>query len=72
MAFRQLQQMVPEFDKFTNDHAAPIPGMPANLAADLTGARIVGRWKSVSPSLRYKYYLRVTDILFLLRVLRLI
>jgi Dyp-type peroxidase family len=44
MAFRQLQQLVPEFDKFVADQAA------ANgISADLLGARIVGRWKSGAP-----------------------
>jgi deferrochelatase/peroxidase EfeB len=41
LAFRKLQQFVPEFNKFLLDN-------PTNGNPELTGARMVGRWKSVS------------------------
>jgi len=62
MAFRQLKQLVPgkrqirfchfmnntdsdpEFHKFVADKAAE-----NNMASDLLGARIIGRWKSGAP-----------------------
>jgi deferrochelatase/peroxidase EfeB len=40
LVFRQLKQLVPEFNKTLVDN--PINGSP-----ELTGARIIGRWKSV-------------------------
>ncbi|KAF1960067.1 Dyp-type peroxidase [Byssothecium circinans] len=43
MAFRKLPQLVPEFDKFLLDTAG------TQEAADLMGARFVGRWKSGAP-----------------------
>ncbi|KAL9077060.1 MAG: hypothetical protein Q9157_003508 [Trypethelium eluteriae] len=43
MAFRKLPQLVPEFDKFLLDTAK------TQDAADLMGARFVGRWKSGAP-----------------------
>jgi len=43
MAFRKLPQLVPEFDKFLLDSAG------SQEAADLMGARFVGRWKSGAP-----------------------
>ena len=49
MVFRQLKQLVPEFDKFVADHAVSVPGLTPQENIDLTGARLVGRWKSVSP-----------------------
>lgn len=48
MAFRQLKQLVPEFNKFLLDNAPPFPGYTQQQNADLLGARIIGRWKSVS------------------------
>jgi len=55
LAFRKLKQYVPEFDKFVSDHPADPTTLPANWQnlskeelADLTGARLFGRWKSVS------------------------
>jgi deferrochelatase/peroxidase EfeB len=42
LAFRKLQQFVPEFNKYLLDN-------PTNGSSELTGARMVGRWKSVSP-----------------------
>nr|B0BK72.1 RecName: Full=Peroxidase 2; Short=MsP2; Flags: Precursor [Mycetinis scorodonius]CAP53935.1 fungal peroxidase [Mycetinis scorodonius] len=44
LAFRQLQQRVPEFNKFLADNAALTQGN-----ADLLGARMMGRWKSGAP-----------------------
>ena len=49
MVFRQLKQLVPEFDKFVADNAVSVPGLTQQENIDLTGARLVGRWKSVSP-----------------------
>ncbi|KAJ4303435.1 dye-decolorizing heme-containing peroxidase [Kalmusia sp. IMI 367209] len=43
MAFRKLPQLVPEFEKFLLDSAG------TQEAADLMGARMVGRWKSGAP-----------------------
>ena len=51
MAFRKLKQKVPEFAKFVQDNAVPEsthPELTDQERADLTGARLVGRWKSVS------------------------
>jgi hypothetical protein len=55
LAFRKLRQYVPEFDQFVAEHPAPpstLPDewsdLPADKRSDLTGARIFGRWKSVS------------------------
>jgi Dyp-type peroxidase family len=42
LAFRKLQQFVPEFNKFLLDN-------PTNGSSELTGARMVGRWKSGAP-----------------------
>ncbi|GJJ15328.1 hypothetical protein Clacol_009604 [Clathrus columnatus] len=49
VAFRQLKQLVPEFNTFANDHPASIPGMSQAQAAELTQARMMGRWKSGAP-----------------------
>lgn len=48
LAFRQLQQLVPEFDQFLIDNAPPVAGLTQAESAELLGARMVGRWKSVS------------------------
>ncbi|MBW0492019.1 hypothetical protein O181_031734 [Austropuccinia psidii MF-1] len=45
MAFRQLKQLVPEFDSF----CAQAAQSAKSLTSDLIGARIVGRWKSGTP-----------------------
>jgi deferrochelatase/peroxidase EfeB len=49
LAFRQLQQFVPEFGKFLNDN--PVQDVSGSLSvaqgAELLGARMVGRWKGV-------------------------
>lgn len=47
LAFRQLQQFVPEFNKFLRDSAPTVPGLSTDESVDLLGARMVGRWKSV-------------------------
>ena len=44
LSFRHLSQLVPEFDAFQKQN--PIPGVPPEIASDLLGARLVGRWKS--------------------------
>ena len=51
MAFRKLHQKVPEFNKFLNDNPVPQtnhPELTDKERVDLMGARLVGRWKSVS------------------------
>jgi deferrochelatase/peroxidase EfeB len=48
LAFRQLKQLVPEFERFMFDNAPPVVGLTQDQSADLLGARMVGRWKSVS------------------------
>lgn len=47
LVFRQLQQFVPEFNSFLLDNAIKGPGLSTQQGADLLGARMVGRWKSV-------------------------
>ncbi|KAJ7099856.1 fungal peroxidase [Mycena crocata] len=49
LAFRQLQQLVPEFNKFVTDNPIRAPGLTAKQGSDLMGARMVGRWKSGAP-----------------------
>ncbi|KIK61172.1 hypothetical protein GYMLUDRAFT_261090 [Collybiopsis luxurians FD-317 M1] len=49
LAFRQLQQRVPEFNKFLVDNALSEPGLSASENAQLLGARMMGRWKSGAP-----------------------
>lgn len=48
LAFRQLQQRVPEFNAFLVDNALSNPNLTADQNAELLGARMMGRWKSVS------------------------
>ncbi|KAI0338774.1 peroxidase TAP [Trametopsis cervina] len=52
LAFRKLQQLVPEFNKYTLDNA--IQNKAGNLTvqqgAEYLGARMVGRWKSGAPT----------------------
>ena len=50
LVFRQLKQLVPEFNKFLADNAPPVPTLTRQEQVDLFGARLVGRWKSVSRS----------------------
>ncbi|KAA1128293.1 hypothetical protein PGTUg99_021982 [Puccinia graminis f. sp. tritici] len=47
MAFRELQQLVPEFQAFCDDSAKKNEEL--NASGDFIGARIVGRWKSGAP-----------------------
>jgi deferrochelatase/peroxidase EfeB len=50
LVFRQLKQLVPEFNKFLLDNALPTANgttLTQQEGADLLGARMVGRWKSV-------------------------
>ncbi|KAJ7220135.1 dye-decolorizing peroxidase precursor [Mycena pura] len=49
LAFRQLKQLVPEFNKFLADNAIKAPGLTVQQGSDLLGARMVGRWKSGAP-----------------------
>ncbi|KAK7437242.1 dye-decolorizing heme-containing peroxidase [Stygiomarasmius scandens] len=49
LVFRQLQQKVPEFSKYVQDHALNVPGLTEEENADLFGARLIGRWKSGAP-----------------------
>ncbi|KAH7103750.1 DyP-type peroxidase [Auriculariales sp. MPI-PUGE-AT-0066] len=49
LAFRELQQFVPEFDKFIAATAPSVPGFTSAQAEELFGARMVGRWKSGAP-----------------------
>jgi deferrochelatase/peroxidase EfeB len=47
LAFRQLKQLVPEFEKFLTDNPIIEPGLTPEQGSALMGARMVGRWKSV-------------------------
>ncbi|KAF7323720.1 DyP-type peroxidase [Mycena kentingensis (nom. inval.)] len=49
LVFRQLKQLVPEFNKFLADNPVPVPGLTPQQQSDLLGARMVGRWKSGAP-----------------------
>ncbi|KAJ7476657.1 fungal peroxidase [Mycena latifolia] len=49
LVFRQLQQLVPEFNQFLTDNPIVIDGLTAEQGSDLLGARMVGRWKSGAP-----------------------
>lgn len=51
LVFRQLQQFVPEFGKFLLDNAVVKDGLNTTDGAELLGARMMGRWKSVRCSL---------------------
>ena len=53
LAFRQLKQLVPEFEQFLTDNPIIEPGLTLSQGSALMGARMVGRWKSVSSSIRY-------------------
>ncbi|KAJ7592102.1 fungal peroxidase [Mycena floridula] len=43
LVFRQLKQLVPEFNSFLKKNA------PSDMTPELLGARMVGRWKSGAP-----------------------
>lgn len=49
MAFRQLQQHVPEFNAFLNQNAIIMPGFSQAQGAEFLGARMFGRWKDGTP-----------------------
>ncbi|CCO35231.1 Peroxidase 2 Short=MsP2 [Rhizoctonia solani AG-1 IB] len=49
LAFRQLEQLVPEFHKFLADNPVILPGLTREHGSELLGARLVGRWKSGAP-----------------------
>lgn len=49
LVFRQLKQLVPEFNKFLSDNAPTVNGLTRAQSIDLLGARMVGRWKSGAP-----------------------
>ncbi|KAG8980932.1 hypothetical protein FRB90_007400 [Tulasnella sp. 427] len=49
MAFRHLQQFVPEFNHFCNEHAIVKEGDKPGEAAERRGSRMFGRWKSGCP-----------------------
>ncbi|KAF5375783.1 hypothetical protein D9757_008980 [Collybiopsis confluens] len=49
LAFRQLKQLVPEFDQFLLDNALSEPNFTLQENAELLGARMMGRWKSGAP-----------------------
>ncbi|KAJ7112816.1 fungal peroxidase [Mycena crocata] len=49
LVFRQLKQLVPEFNKFLADNPISAPGMTPKQGSELLGARMVGRWKSGAP-----------------------
>ncbi|KAJ7624892.1 fungal peroxidase [Roridomyces roridus] len=47
--FRQLEQLVPEFDKYLTDNPIVESGLTVQEGADLLGARMIGRWPSGAP-----------------------
>ncbi|KAJ7154707.1 fungal peroxidase [Mycena filopes] len=49
LVFRQLQQIVPEFNKFLLDNPIHIPALTPAQGSELLGARMIGRWKSGAP-----------------------
>ncbi|KAF7365594.1 DyP-type peroxidase [Mycena venus] len=49
LVFRQLKQLVPEFNKFLTDNPIRAPTLTAKQGSDLLGARMIGRWKSGAP-----------------------
>jgi deferrochelatase/peroxidase EfeB len=51
LAFRKLQQLVPEFKKYLSDNAVQNAArtLSREEGADLLGARMVGRWRSGAP-----------------------
>ncbi|KAF7291871.1 Peroxidase 2 [Mycena indigotica] len=52
LVFRQLKQLVPEFNKYLLDNSIQAPSLQLTVqqGADLLGARMVGRWKSGAPT----------------------
>lgn len=53
LVFRQLKQLVPEFNKFLADNPIRRQGLTQQEGSDLLGARMIGRWKSVRSALRF-------------------
>ncbi|KAH7099472.1 dye-decolorizing peroxidase precursor, partial [Auriculariales sp. MPI-PUGE-AT-0066] len=49
LVFRQLDQMVPEFNKFLLDKAPTSTDLTVEQRTETFGARLVGRWKSGAP-----------------------
>ncbi|KAJ7766516.1 dye-decolorizing peroxidase precursor [Mycena maculata] len=49
LVFRQLQQLVPEFNQFLTDHPLDVEELTPEAGSELLGARMVGRWKSGAP-----------------------
>ncbi|KAJ6469526.1 fungal peroxidase [Mycena sanguinolenta] len=49
LVFRQLKQLVPEFNKFLTQNPIRAPGLTLQEGSDLLGARMFGRWKSGAP-----------------------
>ncbi|KAK7023050.1 Dye-decolorizing peroxidase [Favolaschia claudopus] len=49
LVFRQLQQLVPEFNKFLTDNPLDVDTLTPEQGSELLGARMVGRWKSGAP-----------------------
>ncbi|KAF8584882.1 DyP-type peroxidase [Ramaria rubella] len=50
LAFRQLKQLVPEFNKFLTDNPVMVSEVKtAEQGRQLMGARMIGRWKSGAP-----------------------
>ncbi|QRV75636.1 Dyp-type peroxidase family [Ceratobasidium sp. AG-Ba] len=49
LAFRQLNQLVPEFHDFLDKNPIIFPGLDRKQGSELLGARLVGRWKSGAP-----------------------
>ncbi|KAJ7603225.1 DyP-type peroxidase [Mycena polygramma] len=49
LVFRQLKQLVPEYNKFLIDNPIVEEGLTAEQGSALLGARMVGRWKSGAP-----------------------
>lgn len=49
LAFRYLQQLVPEFNHFLTLNAPNVNDPSVTNTADLLGARLTGRWKSGAP-----------------------
>ncbi|KAJ7731164.1 fungal peroxidase [Mycena maculata] len=49
LVFRQLKQLVPEFNKFLTDNPIREPALTPQQGSDLLGARMIGRWKSGAP-----------------------
>ncbi|KAF8513631.1 DyP-type peroxidase [Gautieria morchelliformis] len=49
LVFRQLEQLVPEFNKFLTDNPIMEPGLTPQQGSELLGARMIGRWKSGAP-----------------------